>query len=98
MKKFLLASTLALALASCTAGAPQVTPQMVVDWVKANCGAVVNVADIGLLIAQQPALATTVAGIGGAVCTAINNQPPKPTAELGGPSVDVGGVVVHYSK
>jgi hypothetical protein len=85
-------------LAACTSSG-QVTPQSVVDWIKANCSAAVQVADIAALITANPAIASA-AALGSKVCDAINAQRSanaKSAAPSAGGTVDVDGVPVHWT-
>lgn len=88
--------TLALALFTCGT----LTAQSVVDWVRANCGIIVQLVDIAAVLSGQPA-AVTAAQIGGQICEAVKTQRAEqlktaPASPPTGGVVIVNGVPVHY--
>lgn len=85
----------ALFLSACgTTGT--VTPQGVVDWVKANCGFIVDVAEISTLITKDPA-GMALAAIGKQICDAIQAQSPTAQPGTSGGVVVINGVPIHYT-
>jgi hypothetical protein len=90
---------LTMLLAACTSSG-QVTPQSVIDFVKANCNAVVQVADIAALITANPAIASA-ATLGDQICKAINAQrmaEAKSATPSSGGVVVVDNVPVHWTN
>jgi len=92
---------LMLLAAACTPGTTTVTPQVVIDWIASNCGAIVVAADIAAaLVAVNPADA---AAFGKQVCDAIQAQRSGQLKSLApgekpptGGVVEVNGVPIHY--
>lgn len=66
-----------------------ITPQTVVDFIKANCGVVVQIADIVALISANP-FAISAAALGDKVCTAVNAE----KAAMGAAPKTAGTVIV----
>jgi hypothetical protein len=92
MKMLLLVT--ALLLNSCASGT--VTPQSVIDEVKAACGIITTVADIAALIASQPSL-TTAAAFASEVCAAFKASLSAPTGSGAGGVIVVNNVPIHYT-
>jgi len=113
MKKFLLASTLALglAMAACTPGTNTLDPaqvsafiKLVQDDAKAGCSAIPYTNDVLVLLTTvlYPAgvpVATSAGTVATLICNAINAQAAAQTGhKAAGNSVVVNGVVIHYDK
>ena len=92
MKMLLLVT--ALLLSSCAGGT--VTPQSVIDEVKAACGIITTVADIAALIASQPSLVTA-AAFASEICNAFKASQSAPTGSGAGGVIIVNNVPIHYT-
>lgn len=97
MRNYLIGLT--LFLAACAGGA--ITAQSVVDWVKANCGIIVQLVDIAAVLSGQPGVVTA-AQIGGQICEAVKTQradqlKAAPASPPVGGVVVINNVPVHWS-
>ncbi len=95
LKKLVLCA--ALLLAGCTSTTTPVTVQSIIDWVKTNCGYIVETVDVAALVTADP-VAMTAAQIGKQICDAIQTQQSNSAGRVGSSGVVVvNNVPIHYS-